>query len=111
MTWRQWRNAGICAAAVLLLTFLFLQQRSIDPRIHDQFVSDVQLVKQLDAEINRDLLNSRYELLGSYDPFVRKLKQMRSTMARLEHIPTYIKGTPKQEIEGLIKRESKLLAE
>jgi hypothetical protein len=32
-------------------------------------------MKQLDAEINRDLLDSRYELLSSYDPFVQNFKK------------------------------------
>jgi len=43
------------AGAALLLTFLFIQQRPVDPLRHDRFMRDLQRMKQLDAEINRDL--------------------------------------------------------
>src|SRR5580658_8882718 len=102
---------SIGAGAALLLTFLFVQQMPVDPRQHDRFLSDLQRMKQLDAEINRDLLSSRYELLSSYDPFVQKLEEMRKLGTGLRLIPSFIRGRKKERIERYLKQESELLAE
>jgi len=95
----------------LLLTFLFVEQRPVDSRQHDRFTHDLQLMKQLDAEINRDLLNSRFELLSSYDPFVQKLDQMLAVDADLQIIPSFVGGDKRKQIEQLLKQESDLLSE
>lgn len=94
-----------------MLTFLFIQQRPVDSRQHDRFMRDLQLMKQLDAEINRDLLNSRYELLSSYDPFVQKLEEMETAGIGVQRIPSFIGGRKREEIERLLGRESELLSE
>jgi signal transduction histidine kinase/DNA-binding response OmpR family regulator len=111
MTTAQMRNMSIGAGAAVLLTFLFVQQWPVDSREHGRFIRNLQLMKQLDAEINRDLLNSRYELISSYDPFVQKLEEMRQTGATLQHIPSFIGGRNREEIAKLLKRESGLLSE
>ncbi len=105
------RNVSIAMGAALLLTFLFLQQQGVDARQHEGFASDLQLIRLVDAEINRDLLNSRYELLQSYDPFVRRLEDLRQAGARLQVIPSFITNRPREQIQLLLKHESKLLTE
>jgi signal transduction histidine kinase/DNA-binding response OmpR family regulator len=107
----QIRNFSIGAGAALLLTFLFIRQMPVDPRQHDRFMSDLQRMKQLDAEINRDLLSSRYELLSSYDPFVQKLEEMRKLGAGLRLIPSFIRGLKRERIERYLKQESEVLSE
>jgi signal transduction histidine kinase/CheY-like chemotaxis protein len=99
------------AAAVLLLTLLFVQQRPVNPQQHDRFLRDLLLMKQLDAEINRDLLNSRYELISSYDPFVQELEEMQAARADLQRIPAFIGGPKREQIEQLLHQESELLEE
>ena len=73
------RNISIGVGAAILLTFLFIEQRPVDPEEHDRFVRDLRVMKQSDAEVNADLISSRYELLRSYDPFVQALAEMQST--------------------------------
>jgi signal transduction histidine kinase/DNA-binding response OmpR family regulator len=99
------------AGAALLLTFLFVQQRPVDTGQHDRYLSDLLLMRELDAEINRDLLSSRYGLLSSYDPFVQKLEETRKARADLQHIPPFISGRKRNQIEQLLKRESEVLSE
>ena len=103
-------NVSVGVGAALLLTFLFVQQRPVNPGEHDGFVGDLRLLKQLDAEINGDLINSRYELLRSYDPFVQKLAEMQKARAGLRRIPSFIGGSNREQIEQLLKRESDLLS-
>ncbi|MGA2738768.1 MAG: DAHL domain-containing protein [Bryobacteraceae bacterium] len=110
MTAEQIRNVSIGVGAAALLTFLFVEQRPVDPLEHDRFVRDLRLMKQLDAEINTDLINSRYELLRSYDPFVQTLEEMEKTAAGLRHIPSFIGGWKRRQIEQLLERESGLLS-
>jgi signal transduction histidine kinase/CheY-like chemotaxis protein len=105
------RNLSMGGGAALLLTFLFIQQRPVDSRQHGRFTHDLQTKKQLDAEVNRDLLNSRFELLSSYDPFVQKLDEMKAVEADLQVIPSFVRGNKRKQIELLLIRESELLAE
>ncbi|HEY4742069.1 MAG TPA: DAHL domain-containing protein [Candidatus Acidoferrales bacterium] len=104
-------NIAIGAGSALLLTFLFVQQRPVNPREHNRFTGDLELIKRLDAEVNRDLLDSRYDLLNSYDPFVEKLAEMRKAGADLRQIPSFIGGRKREEIEELLRSESALLTE
>jgi len=111
MTAAQLKNASMATAAAVLLTFLFVQQMPIDIRQHDRFLNDLLVIRQLDAEVNRDLFRSQYGLLNSYDPFVQKLEQMRKARADLQIIPLFVKGRDRNQIEQLLERESKLFSE
>jgi PAS domain S-box-containing protein len=95
----------------VLLPFLFIQQRAVDSRQHDRFTGDLRLMKELDAEVNQDLLKSRYQLLGSYDPFVQQLAEMQRLQNDLQTIPSFIGAHEREEIRRLIKIESGLLSQ
>ena len=110
MTGAQKTNLGIAAGAVSLLTFLFVQQRPADEGRHDRMMRDFQLIGRLDAEINADLLSSRYDLLRSYDPFVKKLEEMRAAGARLQLIPALMSRPSREPMQRLLAGESELLA-
>jgi DAHL domain len=86
------RNVAVAAGAALLLTFLFIQQRPVDPQEHHRFMHGLNQLKQLDTEVNRDLLNSRFDLLASYDPFVQKLDEMREVETDLQRVPPFVHG-------------------
>ena len=102
------RNIAIGAGSALLLTFLFIQQRPVNPRQHHRFMNDLNLMKQWDTEIDRDLLDSRFELLASYDPFVQKLDEMQRVEADLNRIPPFVPGAERKQIQQLLKEESEL---
>jgi signal transduction histidine kinase/CheY-like chemotaxis protein len=102
------RDIALGAGAALLLTFLFIQQRPVDPRQHHRFMHSLNQLKQLDTEINRDLLNSRFDLLASYDPFVQKLDEMQAVETDLQHVPPFVRGSKQKEIQQLLKQESEL---
>jgi len=111
VTKAQTRNLALVAGAGLLLTFLFVEQRPVDFRQHDRFLKDLLGMRQLDAEINRDLLSSRYERLSSYDPFVQKLDEMRKDQADLQFIPRFINGPKREHIQQLLKGESEIFSQ
>jgi signal transduction histidine kinase/DNA-binding response OmpR family regulator len=110
VTGAQKRNIAIVAGAVSLLTFLFVQQRPVDSGRHDRIMQNFQAIERLDAEINADLLSSRYDLLSSYDPFVTKLKEIRKAEAGLQLLPSILSGTAaREQIVRLLAGESEVL--
>lgn len=111
MTRAQIKNLSVGVGAGLLLTFLFVQQKPVDSRQHDRFMNDLQRIKQLDAEINRDLLSSQYELLSSYDPFVHKLEELNRNEADLRLIPPFIAGRKREQIEQALKNQVEVFRE
>src|ERR1700744_751003 len=100
---------GLVVAA--LLTFLFWQQRSADTPEHNRFIANQQLLKQLDIEIGRDVLRSRYSLLGSYDPFVQKTQEMRKPQSDLRNLPSFVNPRERTEINRLLNAQTELLDE
>ena len=111
MTGEQRRNLSMVAGAVSLLTFLFVQQRPPDSGQHDQAMRDFQLLERLDAEIDADLLRSRYDLLRSYDPFVEKLGEMRLAGADLQRIRPLMSRTASERMVPLLARERDVLSQ
>ena len=103
-------NIAIGAGAALLLTFLFLRQRPVDSKEHDRFTGNLRLIKELDAQINRDVLKSRYGLLDSYDPFVQNLSRMQRAIDDLQRIPSFPGESPKSNIEGLLSKQASLVS-
>src|ERR1700733_2854322 len=102
------RNVAMAAGAALLLTFLFIQQRPVDPQQHHRFMHGLNQLKQLDTDITRDLLNSRFDLLASYDPFVQKLDEMQQVETDLLRVPPFVRGDKRKQIQRLLKQESEL---
>ncbi|MGD0512496.1 MAG: DAHL domain-containing protein [Terriglobales bacterium] len=111
MTAASIRNVAVGISAVSLLTFLFIQQRPVDPQQHYRFMHGLNQLKQLDTEVNRDLLNSRFDLLASYDPFVQKLDEMHAVENDLQHVPPFVQGDQQKQIHQLLKQESQLRSE
>ena len=106
MNRRQAVNIAIGVGAALLLTFLFLRQRPVDSNEYDRFTGDLRLIKELDAQINRDVLKSRYGLLGSYDPFVKNLNIMQRAIDDLQKTPSLSGESSKTNIEGLLAKQA-----
>jgi hypothetical protein len=61
--------------------------------------------------INRDVLNSRFDLLASYDPFVQKIQEMQGVENDLQQIPPFVRGDKQKQIHELLKQESELRSE
>jgi signal transduction histidine kinase/CheY-like chemotaxis protein len=108
MTMAPIRSVAMAAGAALLLTFLFIQQRPVDPQQHHEFMHGLNQLKQLDTEVNRDLLNSQFDLLASYDPFVQKLDEMQQVETDLQRVPPFVHRGKQKQIQQLLKQESEL---
>ena len=103
-------NVSIAAGAVSVLTVLFVLQRPPDSREHDRVMRDFQIMERLDAEINADLLSSRYDLLKSYDPFVKKLEEMRQIGSGLQLVPALMDRRERGRMVELVAHESEVVS-
>ena len=93
------------------MTFLFVQQKPVDSDQHDRVMVDFQLLARLDAEVNADLLGSRFDLLRSYDPFVKKVNDIQQAAADLQSIPGLMSRRNRAQSVRLLARESEVLSE
>jgi hypothetical protein len=105
------RGISIAAGAALLITVLFVLQKPADEAQQDRFMRNLQHPKQLDAESDRDVLSSRYELPGSYHPKVRKAEEARRTKADLQCVPEFVRGRKREYIDKLLKTLSGVVPE
>lgn len=73
---------GISAA--ILLTFLYVKTQAIDSKGYNTILSNLAHLKELDANLSRDVLRSRNELLSHYDPLVLWMREIKETHHRLQ---------------------------
>lgn len=73
-----WRQAIVLGGAVFLLSWLYTKSTAVEPENHLHFISTIRTIKQLDANLNQDVLRARYNLLLHYDAFVSTLDQLRA---------------------------------
>jgi signal transduction histidine kinase/CheY-like chemotaxis protein len=80
----------------LVLTFVFGRARSSDLGTHERVVEALRELKQLDAVLDRDLLQVELRLIPTYDSLVRTLGALRAVEQRLRSGPEAIatKGHP-----------------
>jgi diguanylate cyclase (GGDEF)-like protein len=64
-----------------------MQTTAVEPEFHLAFVSSIRIIKQLDADLNQDVLRSRYNLLVNYDSFVSTLDKIKARTVQLKNEP------------------------
>ncbi|MGL4230209.1 MAG: DAHL domain-containing protein, partial [Casimicrobium sp.] len=83
MTKNRTTGIAIALALIALLAFLILKTRSVDFDGHNDIVSTLRQIKQLDAEWNVDVLRSKTGFNSNYDPVVSPLPLMDSLETQL----------------------------
>lgn len=81
------RHVLMMTISVSILSWLYLQTTAVEPEMHLAFISSIRLIKQLDANLNQDVLRSRYNLLVHYDSFVSTLDKLKIRTTQLQHEP------------------------
>ena len=101
----------VTALGTLVLAYLFLERRVVDPEQHQQFVVDLHRFQESDANLNRDVLQVRYGLLDNYDPLVAQIAQLRLLQGKLEELPDFIGGAGRRELNALLADQAGMLAD
>ena len=97
--------------AVLLLTFLFNRTRLIDFEQHAAYLGALRQLGELDATLDKHVLEVRYGLLTHYDPLNKDLSELRETRARLAQFPALLSPQSRQQMNEALQRLDGLLDE
>lgn len=73
-----WYQAAMLSAAVILLSWLYTKSTAVEPETHLHFISSLRIIKQLDSNLNQDVMRARYNLLHHYDYFVHTVDLLRA---------------------------------
>ncbi|MCH2187451.1 hypothetical protein MK280_16475, partial [Myxococcota bacterium] len=97
--------------AVLLLTFLFNRTRLIDFEKHAAYLGALRQLGELDATLDKHVLEVRYGLLTHYDPLNKDLSELRETRLRLSQFPALLSPQSRQQMNEALHRLDGLLDE
>jgi signal transduction histidine kinase/DNA-binding response OmpR family regulator len=89
-------------AVGVALTYVFVQTRGINMDVHDNVVDALRDIKELDAELDRDVLQARFRLLSTYDPLVATLEGLRRVERHLRTGPDAIAGKGQAAIDSAL---------
>ena len=93
------------------LTYVFVHTRSTNLDAHDRVVEALRQIKELDARLDRDVLQARFRLLTTYDPLVTTLDGLRQVERHLRTGPDAIAGKGQPDIDGALDAYAKNVAE
>jgi diguanylate cyclase (GGDEF)-like protein/PAS domain S-box-containing protein len=85
-----------------LLAFVVLKTQSLDFQEHSRYQAGLVHLKELDARLNADVLQSRFELTSSYDTLVATLAELESTQAELGTPPGFVSAKSRMELGMLL---------
>jgi len=110
-------HIAIGIGMISLMTLLFFKTNVIDSKAHNRFSSDLRHLKELDATIDKNLLESRYGLLNSYDELKIKIEQIKVLTESLKNVPDFVSEDEKEQLKTLLgkyedlERQKELLVE
>jgi hypothetical protein len=70
------KNGTIALLGFSLFAFFFVKSQAIDFDRHNLYLSDLRLINEIDARIDRNILQARYGLITSYDPITEDLRKL-----------------------------------
>ena len=101
-SWKRSRKLGLSISLMTIgvaLTYVFVHTRSIDLETHDHVIEALRQIKELDAKLDRDVLQARFRLLTTYDPLVTTLDGLRQVERHLRTGPDAIAGKGRPDID------------
>jgi signal transduction histidine kinase/CheY-like chemotaxis protein len=95
------KNLGKLGAAigvVALLSLFFYLSISVNSTQHDRYSGDLLKLKELDANLNEEVLRTRYGLSVSYDLINTRLTELHKLEANLGNVPPYLDPKDRAEL-------------
>lgn len=94
--------AAVTLGVVLLLSFVAVRMQSLDFQEHSRYEAGLVHLKELDARLNADLLESRFELAISYDSIVASLASLKVTENELAVAPGFVSTEARADLSRLL---------
>jgi hypothetical protein len=91
------------AGITLLFLVLWIKSQAIDAAQHQRYTSALRQIQELDARMDRQLLQVRLGKLSYYDPIVDRLAQLRQLQVELQSVPAFIDRREQKNIVAAIE--------
>lgn len=104
------RNMNIVVALILIgiLGFLFSKTQSVDFDAHNEIISNLRQLKQVDAEWNIDVFKSKMGINNNYDPVAQPLPLIRELDSVL--VQKTAQNGDSSELQGMLKSFQDIMA-
>ncbi|MCU0537754.1 MAG: PAS domain S-box protein [Hydrococcus sp. Prado102] len=94
--------------AMLLLGILWVKSQEIDINRHNEYLAKLRQMQELDARIDRNVLQARDGLLSYYDPIVNDLAKLKQLQNDLKQTPSFIDSEGQQELDRLLQSYARI---
>ena len=94
-------NIFVAVILILLLGVLFNKTRAVDFDAHNEIISNLRQLKQIDAEWNIDVFKSKMGINNNYDPVAQPLPLIRELQGGLTQKTT--QSSKSDEMLGMLK--------
>jgi diguanylate cyclase (GGDEF)-like protein len=93
---------AVVVGVVALLSVVAVKMQSLDFQEHSRYQAGLVHLRELDAQLNADVLESRFELATSYDALVADLARLKTTGNELLIAPAFVGPEARTEIAALL---------
>ncbi|HRH45341.1 MAG TPA: PAS domain S-box protein [Pyrinomonadaceae bacterium] len=94
----------IVLGLISLMTFLYFKTNSIDSESHNRFNNQLRYLKELNATVDKDILESRYGLSNSYDALISEISKINELQTTIKDIPAFLDENGQQELDQSLEK-------
>lgn len=94
----RFHHITIVLGLISLMTFLYFKTNSIDSESHNRFNNQLRYLKELNATVDKDILESRYGLSNSYDELFSEISKINELQTNIKEIPAFVDENGQQEL-------------
>jgi two-component system, NtrC family, sensor kinase len=113
LSWKHFLAGGVLVAALVLF---YLKTTRIVYSEHEQFDRAMRRLRQLDAELNQDVLKAHFGLLEDYDRFPEQIEELKRIANGLSVVPSFVSpkgreliGEKVRGLAGVVTQKDELL--
>ncbi|MGL5880766.1 MAG: PAS domain S-box protein, partial [Xenococcaceae cyanobacterium] len=104
-------SSYLLAGVILLLLILGFKSQAINFNEHNFYSNNLRRTQELDARIDRNVLQARDGLLNYYDPLVKDIAEIKQLQTDLRQIPSFVDRQGREELGGMLKTSMELWQE
>ncbi len=101
----------LLAGIILLLLIFGFKSQAINFNKHNLYSNDLRRIQELDARIERNVLQARDGLLNYYDPLVKDIAEIKQLQTELQEIPSFVDRQGREELSQMLKTSRELWQE
>lgn len=87
---------------ILLMTFLFIKSNVTESDSHNRFSQDLRHLKEVDATLNKNILQSRYGLLTNDYLLIIEIGEQDELQAALKNVPLFLEVDEQNKVNQLL---------